>query len=302
MENKSREFGLFIDGLRLERNVSRENLCEGIMSLSQYKRYLKGDTSIPNGKLVQIAERLKFSIADIHLLFGKKHNDELNKISSIYRSIRNNNYEDALKKSQLVKKDIIVSEYNKLFFDFCLVKLQHALKMVSDIHVLDLYSNLINYPNCNNNDSFNIVEISALIEIVRVSSSMDNFEPSKIMYRILSSKTFSYSTSGDSTFLPSIYSTLSSILGMQEEHEKVIDLTQKGIDYCLHHEISNSLSHLFFYNSLAQLYLGNKEIALISMKKAFMQLFLQNKPQKFEAFKQSFEKLFEMKLEDLIEL
>jgi len=46
MENKAREFGLFIDGLRLERNISREDLCDGIMSLSQYKRYLRGDTSI----------------------------------------------------------------------------------------------------------------------------------------------------------------------------------------------------------------------------------------------------------------
>ena len=300
MENKAREFGLFIDGLRLERGVSREDLCDGIMSLSQYKRYLRGDTSIPNGKLVQIAERLKFSIADIHLLFGKKHNEELNKISSIYRLIRVNNYQEAFKESQLVKKEIIVSEYNKLFFDFCLIKLQYALKMVSDVHVLDLYSKLIDYPNCANNESFNIVEISTLIEIVTISSNMGNFEPSTIMYRILSSKTFSYSTSSDSTFLPTIYSSLSGILGIQEENEKVISLSQKGIDYCLLHETSTALAHLFFYNALAQLYLGNRELALVSMKKAFMRLYLEDKPKKFETFKKSFEKQFKMKLDDLI--
>lgn len=300
MENKAREFGLFIDGLRLERNVSREDLCEGIMSLSQYKRYLKGDTSIPNSKLVQIAERLKFSITDIHLLFRKKHNDELNKIYSIYRLIRVNNYQKALEESQLVKKDIIVSEYNNLFFDFCLIKIQHALKMVSDIHVLDLYSKLIDYPNCANNDSFNIVEISSLIEIVTVSSNMGNFNPSEIMYRILSSKTFSYSTSGDPSFLPAIYSSLASILGKQEENEKLVDLCKKGIDYCLLHETSNALSHLFFYNSLGELYLGNKEMALSLMKKAFMQLYIEDKPKKFEAFKKNFERQFEMKLDDLI--
>ncbi|MCK5388242.1 MAG: helix-turn-helix transcriptional regulator [Candidatus Izimaplasma sp.] len=300
MENDAREFGLFIDGLRLERSISREDLCEGIMSLSQYKRYLKGDTSIPNGKLVQIAERLKFSIADVHLLFSKKHNEELNKIYSIYRLIRTNSYKEAYKESQLMKKDVIVSEYNKLFFDFCLIKLQHALKMVSDVHVLQLYSNLIDYPNCANNDSFNIVEISALIEIVTISSNMDNFEPSQIMYRILSSSTFSYSSSGDSTFLPIIYSSLSGILGMQGENEKVIAISQNGIDYCLSHETFGALSHLLFYNSLAYLYLGNRDFALKVMKKAFMQLFLENSPKKFETFKLSFEKEFEMKIDDLI--
>lgn len=300
MENQAREFGLFIDGLRLERNVSREDLCDGIMSLSQYKRYLKGDTSIPNGKLVQIAERLKFSITDIHLLFRKKHNEELNKIYSIYRLIRINNYQKALKESQLVKKDIIVSEYNKLFFDFCLIKIQHSLKMVSDIHVLELYSALINYPNCTQNDSFNIVEISSLIEIVTISSNMGNYDPSEIMYRILSSKTFSYSSSGDPTFLPAIYSSLVSILGMQEKNEMVVDLSQKGIDYCILNETFNALSHLFYYNSLGELYLGNREKALISMKKAFMQLYVEDKPKKFETFKRNFEKQFKMKLDDLI--
>jgi len=300
MQNKSRELGLFIDGLRLEKGITRENLCEEIMSLSQYKRYLRGDTSIPNGKLVQIADRLKFSIADIHILFGKKHNEELNKISSIYRLIRTNNYQEALILSQLVKKDIIVSEYNKLFFDFCLIKLQHALKMVSDIHVLDLYSRLIDYPTCTNNESFNIVEISSLIEIVTISSNMGNFEPSEIMYRILSSKTVSYSTSGDFTFLPTIYSSLSGILGLQKENEKVVSLSKKGIDYCLLHETLTGLSHLYFYNSLAQLYLGNRESALVSMRKAFMSLYLENKPKKFETFKLSFETQFDMKLDDLI--
>ncbi len=300
MQNESRELGLFIDGLRLEKGISREDLCEGIMSLSQYKRYLRGDTSIPNGRLVQIADRLKFSIADIHILFGKKHNEEFNKISSIYRLIRTNNYQEAMKLSKSVKKDIIVSEYNKLLFDFCLIKLQHALNMVSDVHVLDLYSKLIDYPACRNNESFNIVEISSLIEIVTISSNMGNFEPSKVIYRILTSKTFSYSTSSDSGFLPTIYSSLSGILGLQGENEKVLAISQKGIDYCLLHETSNALSHLYFYNALAQLYLGNKELALIPMKKAFMSLYLEGKPKKFETFKVSFEKEFEMKLDELI--
>ncbi len=300
MGNQAREFGLFIDGLRLERNISREDLCDEIMSLSQYKRYLRGDTSIPNGKLVQIAERLKFSITDIHLLFRKKHNDELNKIYSIYRLIGSNNFKKAYNQSQQMKNDIMVSEYNKIFFDYCLIKIQHALKMVSDIHVLDLYSKLIDYPNCANNDSFNIVEISSLIEIVIISSSMENFEPSEVMFRILSSETFSYSSSRDSTFLPSIYSSLSLILGIQKQHIKVKALSRKGIDYCLKNETSNALSHLFFYNSLADLHLGNREIALETMKKSFMQLYIENKPKKFDAFKSTFEKQFKMELDDLI--
>jgi len=160
MENDAREFGLFIDGIRLERNMSREDLCDEIMSLSQYKRYLRGDTSIPNGKLVLIAERLRFSINDIHFMFRKKHNDEYNTIIKIYNKIKSNEYNDAYEIAKNYIKSIFVSEYNQLFFDFCLITIQYRLKMVSDIHVLDLYSKLISYPDCANNESFNMVEIS----------------------------------------------------------------------------------------------------------------------------------------------
>ncbi len=300
MENKAREFGLFIDGLRLERNISREDLCDGIMSLSQYKRYLRGDTSMPNGKLVQLADKLKFSINDIYGLFGKKHNENHKKIWEIYTLIKKNEFNAALQLGQELKKDILVSQYNKLFYDYCMIKIQHGLKMVSDIHVLNLYSDLINYPTCTNNDSFNMVEISALIGIVDISSSIGNYNALNLLYRILTSKTFNYSTSGDSSFLPSIYSSLSRSFGIQEEHDKVLEISQMGIDYCIKHETSNALSHLFFYKSIALLNLNKLEEGKEAAKKCFMQLYIENKPQKFQDFKNVFENEFNMKLDDLI--
>ena len=300
MENKAREFGLFIDGLRLERNISREDLCDGIMSLSQYKRYLRGDTSMPNGKLVQLADKLKFSINDIYGLFGKKHNENYKKIWKIYALIKTNESEKALLLAQDLKQDVIVSQYNKLFYNYCMIKIQHNLKMVSDIHVLNLYSDLIDYPACTNNDSYNMVEISALIGIVDVSSMIGNHDAMNLMYRILTSKDFSYTTSGDSSFLPSVYSSLSRAFGSQYEHNKVLEIAQMGIDYCLQYETSNALSHLLFYKSLSLLNLNKIEDAKIIAKKCFMHLYIENKPQKFQDFKNVFENEFNMKLDDLI--
>lgn len=300
MENKAREFGLFIDGLRLERNISREDLCYGIMSLSQYKRYLRGDTSIPNGKLVLLADKLKFSINDIYGLFGKKHNENYKKIWKIYGLIKTNESKKALLLSQDLKQDVLVSQYNKLFYDYCMIKIQHNLKMVSDIHVLNLYSDLIDYPACTNNDSYNMVEISTLIGIVDVSSMIGNHDAMNLMYRILTSKDFNYTTSGDSSFLPSVYSSLSRAFGAQEEHGKVLEISQIGIDYCLKYETSNALSQLLFYKSLSLINLKKIEEGKETAKKCFMQLYIEDKPKKFSIFKNIFENEFNMKLEDLI--
>lgn len=300
MDDKAREFGLFIDGLRIERNISREDLCNGIMSLSQYKRYLRGDTSMPNAKLVQLADKLKFSINDIYSLFGKKHNDDYKRIWEIYSLIKKNEYKKAFSLADKLKNNVIVSEYNKLFYDYCMIKIQHGLGMVSDIHVLNLYSELIDYPNCINNDSFNMVEISALIGIIDVSSTIGNYEAMDLLYRILTSKTFNYTSSGSPTFLPSVYSSLSRSLGLKEENEKVVEISQMGIDYCLKHETSNGISHLLICKALALNNLGRIEEAKEEARKCFMHLYIENKPNKFKSFKKIFEDDFDMMLDDLI--
>ena len=300
MQNKAREFGLFIDGLRIERNISRENLCDGIMSLSQYKRYLKGDTSMPNAKLTQLADKLMFSIQDLYSLFGKKHNENYRNIYNVYLLIKTSEFKNALILANDLKKITLLSQYNKMFFDYCMIKIQHGLKTVSDIHVLNLYSDLIDYPNCIDNDSFNMVEISALIGIVNVSANIGNFDPMNLMYRILTSKTFSYSTSSNSSFLPSIYSSLSRSFGTKDDHEKILEISEMGIDYCIRHETSNALSHLFFYRSLSLLGLNRIEEGKEEAKKCFMQLYIENKPQKFSNFQKTFENTFSMRLDDLI--
>lgn len=302
MKNETREFGLFIDGLRLERGYSREELCEGIMSLSQYKRYLRGDTSIPNSKLVAIADRLKFSITDLHTLFTVKHNNEYTKLLGIYELIKSDKFKEAHEEILKLRNDVIVSEYNNLFYDFCSLRVQHALKMVSDVHVLGLYSKLINYPQNTENMSFNMVEITVLVEIVRISAQIDNYEPLNIMYRLLNSKNFQYTSASDSAFLPSIYSSISSLLGAQKEFDKVVDITNRGIEYCLHHESLNALTQLYFFNGLAKNYLSQKQEGIESMKKCFMLLYIEENFIKLENYKKTFEKQFKMNLSEIIDI
>lgn len=302
MDNEAKEFGLFIDGLRLERNISREDLCDNVLSLSQYKRYLKGDASIPNDKLVLLADKLKFSINDFYLLFRKKHDDEYNYINAIYILIKSGKISEAYEKAKEYSNTIIVSEYNKLFYEFCFITIQYELKFVSTIHVLELFSSLINYPKCVKNESFNKVEISILIQICSISAKMGNIEPSNILYRILSSPNFHYSSADDQKFLPSIYATLSRILGSSKQYTKLLDISNTGIQYCLFHESLNALPHLYFFNALANLNLDNRDDALLSAKKCFMLLFIEEKAEIYNSFKDLFEKEFDMPLDDLIKL
>ncbi|GEM_PF-1930422 len=300
LETDSREFGLFLDGLRIERNISREDLCEGIMSLSQYKRYLRGDTAIPNDRLVLIADKLKFSISDIHVMYNRKSDKQLQKISDIYHLIQRHQFEKAYQCANELRDQIIVSDYNKLYYDFCMLNIQHNLNMVSDVHVLELYSEMIDYQNFTNRESMNWVEFNILIQIVKIASKMDNFEPADMLYSMISSERFTLNFNRQETYIPAIYITLAQILGVQDKYQQVIDITTKGINHCIKYEIMSSLAHLFLVNAFANYDLGNKEQAIESAKKVFMLLTIENKPQKFEQFRYSFENKFNMSVDDLI--
>ena len=190
MSDNERDFGLFIDGLRISRNISREELINDIISLSQYKRYLRGASSIPNSVLILIADRLKLRISDIHFMYKQKSDKQYKKIQNIYTYIRDNNFEEAYKLANDIKNQATFSDYNKLFFDFCMITIQYNLKLVSAIHVLGMYSKLIDYPNCTDNNSFNWVETITLLKIVVISARIDNFEPSKLMYKTMMSDNF----------------------------------------------------------------------------------------------------------------
>lgn len=302
MDDKSRDFALFIDGLRIDRNMSREDLCEGITSLSQYKRYLRGDTAIPNDKLITIADKLSFSLTDLHSLYRSRQDKQFQKIRTIYTFTRQRKLKEALTLSNEMKSDVIISKFNQLFFDYCLIYIQHNLGMVSDIHVLGLYSELIGYPSQLSSGTLNWIEIQVLLEITIISARIENFEPTDFLYNLITSSNFIPSVISDKNYLPVVYSTLSRIFGMQNDFKKVIEITNIGIDYCRTNETFTALASLAMYRAYAYLEFDNKEQALESAKLAFMQLHIENKPNKFEPFKRSFEKNFNMKLEDLIKL
>jgi hypothetical protein len=144
------------------------------------------------------------------------------------------------------------------------------------------------------------VEISALLKIVLISARMGNYEPSKIMYKTMISDNFITSYTGDTHFLPGVYASLSHILGMQDLHSQVVDLSLKGIEYCRTYEVSSALAHLLVFNALGNLDLDNFEVAKESAKKAYMQAYLDNDESKFDSISKIILKKFNITGEQLL--
>lgn len=297
MSEDSRDFGLFIDGLRLDRNMSREELVDGIVSLSQYKRYLRGASSIPNGILIQLADRLKFSITGLYNTYEVKQDMQKKKIINIYSLMRSSKHKEAYGLTQKLRDEVFISDYNKLFFDYCFIYIQHNLEMVSDIHALGMYSDLVDYPNCIENDTFNWVEINILMEIVRVSSLIENYIPSQHMYEIITSPTFKFISAGHIDFIPTVFSTLTPVLGRQNKNEEVLTLANEGIAYCKKHQISSALAALYMSKTIALSSLDRIDDAKASGKRALMQYYLEDNMVNYEYYKKLLANSIELEID-----
>ncbi len=300
MEPNSREFALFIDGIRIERGLSREDLIDGIISLSQYKRYLRGVTAIPNNIVLLIADRLKYNITEFYTLYTKKYSTEYNQIKNIYKLIQENNYNEAFFKAREINDELIVSGFNKLFYDYCIIYSQYKLGRISDIHVLSSFSEMINYPNCMENESFNMVEIDILIQIVTISTKMENFGPANELYKKLTSNNLNFSRTDETSILPSLYYTVSRVMYNQNDHEKVVELCDIGVTVALADENSNAIPHLFILKAISLKVLNRLEEAYDSVRRCFMQLIILNKQKLTDAFITSYNSNFDIPLNELM--
>lgn len=300
MESFSREFALFIDGIRIERGLSRIDLIDEVVSLSQYKRYLRGVAPIPNNVVIELADRLKYNITDLYSLYTKKYSKEDSQLREVYSIIQKYDYERAYLFLQDINDELLVSSFYKLFYDYMVIFTQHKLGRVSEIHVLSLYSDLIDYPNCMKNDSFNFVEISILNQIITISSGIGNYEAANLMFDKLTSNSFNYSSSNDATVLPALYYTLARVNFKQDNFERTNEVCELGIKTAIQYEILSGLPHLFFLNARALLRLNLENEAIISIKKCFLQLSITGNKNSFEAFLKGYNNDFDIPIEDLL--
>lgn len=300
MDHNSREFALFIDGIRLERGISREDLIEGIISLSQYKRYLRGAAAIPNNVVVQIADRLRYSINDFYSLFTKKHNSEYNQLISIFKLIQSEQYQKALEACYDIKDELIVSSYNKIFYDYCFLYSQYMLGKISAVHTLGIFSDIIDYPVGMEKETFNMVEINILLQIVRISASMGNYEAADFLYTILTNPNLSSNYTGEVTILPIIYYYTARVFRQQDKLRETLELANSGIQAAITYETTNSLPHLYLLASLVQKEMNNELEALACIKKCFLQLIVIDKPVLTESFKSVYQNNFDTPIEELL--
>jgi len=293
------DFGAFLDSLRKSRNMSREEFIEDIMSLRQYQRYVNGESSLNNDKLFRLIDRTGMNFLTVHRLYIIRNSEQQPILNSIYKEIISDNYNSAKKLIKQISEDALNDEYAKSFFELCKLILHRRTNTMPSNLIVDKLKKLIGYPDCMKNEIISFVEYIAYLDISNHSlDSNDSLKIVNFLYKKIKEDNL-VSDSSQILYLPSTYSHIASKLGVFKEYEKALVIAQKGIDFCLRFDSLNSLALLFYYKAISLQYLGKREDALISAKKTFSILFVENKENKTLNFIKSFEKNFNMKASEL---
>lgn len=302
MKEFNYSFARFIDKYREDRKITREDFLSEIVSISQFKRYLNGEQAIPFDKLILMVQKLNMSMNDLQYAFMVDSDYEYNKVRRIYKMIIAKDFKGAYEEIKKYRTSDFYNNYNKNYFIFCNIYVQYSLNMISRVYALEEYTKLINYPKCLEKNNFTFLELISILKIANLNVLNKNYEIADKLYNILINEDI-YFTSGDETlFMPHLYEIISKIYGIKGEDNKVLILTNKGIEYTKRSATFNGLSHLYYYNALANLHLNNKIEGLKSAQLCFYTCTINGNKNEYKMFEKDFEKEFKMTVKELLKM
>ena len=284
IEASSSLFPSFIENLRISRNMSREEFLKDILSLRQYSRFLKGESEISNTKILQLSEKLGVNFFVLYKTFIEKTNTEHRLILKILGLVSSFNFEDAYNEIALIDSSAFASDYYKNFYNYLRIRTEYSLKRISRETAILSLNKISTLHSVKNNSHFNYVEIAVIIFSAKLKSEKKDYSDIKEVYNLLSNPDNYLFGKADPELIPAVYANLAQLLGIIDDYTAVIDVCERGIKICKENSFLNSLSHLYYYLSLAQNDVGMKMQAKVSASKCIIASLTEGSYKKTEIF------------------
>ncbi len=254
-----KSYGSYLEELRTSRNISRADFVEGIMSERQYRRYVKGESSITNEKLQQLVDKLRLDLFSFMNGFEERTASLDHSIKEVYNLIRKLDYKKALDLHSKISVSSLYKRHQRDLYAFNDVSIKYKLNMVSKRDALEKLYALIDYPNCLNEHSVSTVKLATLTTILSIAKSEDVYLPvGKFLYNILISNLYT-AIGNQRNFMPSIFSTTARLLFITGHNKEAYAIALKGIEYCDTIESTNSINNILLIAALSANRLGMQE-------------------------------------------
>lgn len=259
MIGDSKKQAYHLDDLRMNKNFTVEDLCDGICTDRQYRRYVSGYSVLPFTKLKHFCNKLNISISDFFYSLSEKDRMVYSSIADIYSKIISGDIKTAKYDYEHFKYKNTLEEQNERFFYYIGIRINYDYEQTNDITTLYLLKKHCNYQKTSKNNAFDFVDILYLHLISQIEIKSKTTNAMEVLEKILNSDEKIYISSENKHIFPPIYANLSIILGKLGKIMDSLKMSQNGIKFCIHHQIFKSLSSLYYTEMYSHHLLGNAE-------------------------------------------
>ncbi|MDO9629714.1 MAG: hypothetical protein Q7I99_07410 [Acholeplasmataceae bacterium] len=281
--NYSKELSLYFDKLRFERNMTQELFVNGIVSIRQFRRYLKGECNIPQDIINQLARRLGFKPEYVIWDFESERINEANLINNFYNAVANVDVEAADDYNKQIKGKYIIDNVNKLYYDYTVSLYNFYRKKIDESSLIDISVKLIDFPNILQNRVLSTAEIMVLSSLLTLQKFQEKEVIAERLKLFVAQPELMISGHNERMVVLCLQ-RLAQYEGVKKNYLEVIRLCNHGIEYNTRLKMFYLLEYFLYFNSLAYYRLGNIEKYEESLFRCYSSLHAENIEKKIAKF------------------
>jgi hypothetical protein len=253
---QTKEFTTYLEIQRTLLKVTQEAFVSDIVSVRQYRRYLRGLSIIPESLLRLFASRLDTTVDRLIHHFEETKAEQKKAIHDFHNSIVNYDYKVAsLLRKKIDRRHIILSD-SQLVYDFALLLEKFQLKKLSSSDIIQNIMVLVGYPEVLNASSLSSATVLVVSSLMNYPEFKDQERLIDRLMTYLKQTEIIYSSQIDRNYVLTLF-RISRYHGVQEDYTKVIELCDMGIQYSLDRMSMYMLDYFYYFKALAYHKLNN---------------------------------------------
>lgn len=301
MENIAYDYGKLIEEIRKSRKMSRNELCENIMSSRNYQRFSNGEVSISHDKIVKLTDRLGLDYFSFSHFVRRKTEDDYSRLVRVHNHIEKWENDKAKIVLATIDKDNLLSERNKFLYRFNEIFLNKNNKVIESKTFYSQIMELIKFPDILEYDIVNEEELNCLCYLNTYFINNGDDKINTYLESIINDRKY-IKHMGYESILSVCYTSVAKGYFGLTNYMKCLEICDQGIIHCQTNNLITGLSNLHGYKALAYDQIGEFEMANEEFIKTYMVLSIENNHQKTKAFISTIEKNLKIRIEDLIKI
>jgi transcriptional regulator with XRE-family HTH domain len=290
---------IYIERLRIARHISQETFVDGVVSIRQYRRYLKGESEVPFSVIHQLTSKLGLKTDTILREFEVAKVEETIKLNKLYNLCINYDHVKFAELAKTISADQIIESANILLYEHSMLLNKFYTKKISLEEIGRMSKELIDYPLVLEKGAINTIELLILTFLIDVLPEEDQIKIiSKITEYLYNSAIVV--SGGNEKVLTLILARLAKHSGIKESYEEVIKFANLAIKRNKTLLSYYLMDYLYYYKSLAYHKLGDQKNFEISLTKCFNILYFEGIDRKIAKFKSLINEDYDIDFESFV--